>query len=96
MKRSITIVSLLTFAFAAMGYAVDRIPVVPAMTSQVKQVTKPAKAPPYQNYWDANAWDPNGGSDFWHSAERKPIRQDRVSKKRPVLRLFQKQRKAGN
>lgn len=32
----------------------------------------PASAPmqravPIQNYWDANSWDPIGGSLFWHA-----------------------------
>ena len=38
------------------------------------------RAVPIQNYWDANAWDPIGGSLFWHAT-----REDRPRSKAPLF-----------
>ena len=38
------------------------------------------RAVPIQNYWDANAWDPIGGSLFWHAT-----RDDRPRSKAPLF-----------
>lgn len=51
------------FCITTEGVNADETASVSADTNAAKSVLR---AVPIRNHWDANAWDPSGGSLFWH------------------------------
>lgn len=62
------LISLIIFVAIALVLMEDSSAAEP---KQPTQVTTPAvDSVNYPNYWDAKAWDREGGASFWHAGEQ--------------------------